>query len=177
MKRTERKQNTARGQERVRKQQGPAADAYMTVEASFVVPMAVCLIVLVIYLSFYMYNKCLLTQDCARTAIRTAALKEGNICTVPPEEEIFRDHYFMADRPSVSNVDGSNVRVTASENMRAPAMQGYFLMPGGGWQLRSSFTARKTDPPAGFRKYKRILDLAARTCTADVSQPADPTED
>ncbi|MBR4765090.1 MAG: hypothetical protein IK087_12895, partial [Lachnospiraceae bacterium] len=80
--------------------------------------------------------------------------------------EIFRDHYFMADSPSVSAADGSKVRVTASENMRGPAMQGFFLMPGGGWRLQGGFTARKTDPPAGFRKYKRILDLAARTGAA-----------
>ena len=100
MNRTKRKQNTARGQERVRKQQGRAADAYMTVEASFVVPMAVCLIVLVIYLSFYMYNKCLLAQDCARTAIRTAAGQKGGCrhiqvfplrCQPPESAEKARD--------------------------------------------------------------------------------------
>ena len=134
MKRTGTVHKSRRGLERDGKQHVRELDAYMTVEASFVIPMA--------------------------------AMKEGNTCPVPPQEEIFRDHYFMADSPSVSAADGSKVRVTASENMRGPAMQGFFLMPGGGWRLQGGFTARKTDPPAGFRKYKRILDLAARTGAA-----------
>ena len=119
MKRTGTVHKSRRGRERDGKQHVRELDAYMTVEASFVIPMALCLIVLTIYLSFYMYNKCVLTQDCARAAIRNAAMKEGNTCPVPPQEEIFRDHYFMADSPSVSAAGGSKVRVTASENMRA----------------------------------------------------------
>ena len=101
MKRTGTVHKSRRGLERDGKQHVRELDAYMTVEASFVIPMALCLIVLTIYLSFYMYNKCVLTQDCARAAIRNAAMKEGNTCPVPPQEEIFRDHYFMADRRDI----------------------------------------------------------------------------
>ena len=65
MKRTGTVHKSRRGLERDGKQHVRELDAYMTVEASFVIPMALCLIVLTIYLSFYMYNKCVLTQDCA----------------------------------------------------------------------------------------------------------------
>lgn len=75
MKRTGTVHKSRRGRERDGKQHVRELDAYMTVEASFVIPMALCLIVLTIYLSFYMYNKCVLTQDCARAAIRNAAMK------------------------------------------------------------------------------------------------------
>ena len=40
------------------------AEAYFTVEAALIVPVVVCIFVMIIYLSFYLYDRCVLTQDC-----------------------------------------------------------------------------------------------------------------
>ena len=39
------------------------ADAYFTVEAAVIVPIVLFLFVMIIYMSFYLYDRCVMTQD------------------------------------------------------------------------------------------------------------------
>lgn len=47
-----------------------ALAAYMTVEASLLLPCIIMILVLTIYWTFYMYNKCVIYQDCYISALR-----------------------------------------------------------------------------------------------------------
>ena len=60
---------------------------YMTVEATLVVPMAVCVITLLILFSYYLYGRCILSQDCYVLAFRSSidADRYGN----NPERTVF----------------------------------------------------------------------------------------
>ncbi len=49
---------------------------YMTLEASLVMPVVICVIVLIIYFTYYLYGRCMLSQDTyilAFRATRTAS--------------------------------------------------------------------------------------------------------
>lgn len=46
----------------------------MTVEASMIMPFVLYICIFVIYLGFYMYDRCILTQDCYRIALRGSSI-------------------------------------------------------------------------------------------------------
>ncbi len=46
----------------------------MTIEASFIVPLMVFILIIIIYWSFYTYNNCVVYQDCYITALRGSQL-------------------------------------------------------------------------------------------------------
>lgn len=50
--------------------------AYITLEASFIVPLMVSVVALIIYVTFFEYNACVVYQDCYIAALRGSQLRE-----------------------------------------------------------------------------------------------------
>ena len=50
-------------------------DAYMTLEASYIVPMVYICFLIVIYFTFYLYNMCVIKQGCYLAALRGQELR------------------------------------------------------------------------------------------------------
>lgn len=125
---------------------------YMTLEASLIVPMVICVFALLIYFTNYMYARCILSQDCYLLAFRAADDRE---------EAINEKKYFGNIKPSFETSDkaGKKIKVIGRTETRHGAMGNYFLKPAGSWQLEASFTAKKRDYPGHVRMLKRLRDI------------------
>ena len=53
------------------------ADAYFTVEAALIIPIVLCIFVMIIYLSFYLYDRCVMSQDWYVLSYRQSIEKGG----------------------------------------------------------------------------------------------------
>lgn len=129
------------------------ADGYMTLEAALVFPIVFCLIIMLIYLTFFLYDRCRMTQDCYTAAYHQSILRSRKSGSA---EEIDTGNYWMLNQKSASVSGGSSVAGTAHGSMiSAMSLRGAVNNK---WILKVVRKARKTDPPASFRRYRRILD-------------------
>ncbi len=135
-----------------------AWDGYFTLEAAMIVPVVFMLIVMLLYLMFYMYDRCVMTQDLYTAAYHESVLrgKGGDAAGTQVDES----HYFMLSACSASVRGGSTAEASCSGTMHLPFSPPFGSVRGK-WELKVTMKARKTDPPAGFRRFRRILAVAA----------------
>ncbi len=139
------------------------ADGYFTVEAAFIVPMALAVMVLTLYMTFFAWGRCRMVQDAMILSIRESSQKS------PLSENRIRGEYGLKSRkyPFFSSVSASVTGrgggdVTVSGQMRISPMSGYFLTRGRGLGFTCAVSTPDHDPPARFRKYRRLTSLAER---------------
>lgn len=139
-------------------------DAYMTVEASLIMPMVLCIYVVLIYAGFYLYNRCVATQDAYVLCFRESIHKDENLWSYPDgsvarseEADQVGDKY-IAVKSTSSNVstDGAIIRYSGDGNVAPPVFGGSVIMPQGIWTYEFGMSARHTDPPLNIRKARRI---------------------
>ena len=115
----------------------------MTVEASFVVPWAVFIVVWIIYLGYFEYDRCLLFQDNYMLAAQT----EGGIRTVEGQSAWMHEHmaaqygskYMGTGSVDASGeVTGSEVKVSSSLRVSHPLTYHAGLIPGSNWIISDS---------------------------------------
>ena len=53
-------------------------DAYFTVEASLVMPIVLAVIIIVMYIMFFRYDRCLMEQDCGILLVRGVSMQAAN---------------------------------------------------------------------------------------------------
>ena len=140
-----------------------SADGYFTVEAAFIVPMALAVLVLALYMTFFAWGRCRMVQDAMILSIRASSQKS------PVSENRIRGEYglkkekypfFSSAAVSVSEQRGGDV--TVSGQIRISPMSGYFLTRGRGLGFTCSVSTPDHDPPARFRKYRRLTCLAGK---------------
>lgn len=61
---------------------------YISVESSFIMPCVMVILALIIYWTFYMYNRCVLYQDCYIAALRGAQLAHEDKKKILSETEL-----------------------------------------------------------------------------------------
>ncbi len=131
-----------------------------------VVPMALCSIVLLIYFAFFLYGKCLLTQDAYILAFRST--KQNNtgweddpaVFVAERASDILGKKYFGNDKPVVSTAEsGKTVTVTGMARACHRAMGRYFLKPQSGWDYKVFMKATKREPAKHIRTFKRLKDI------------------
>ena len=138
---------------------------YMTVEASFIVPMVICVFVLTIYFTNYVYARCILAQDSYILAFRASMEKD-----LPPAEVVNTKAQLVAGKKYYGNSfpefgcssAGKEIEVTGRTLTRHSAMGGYFLKPKGSWGLESRQYAKKRDYSGHIRTVKRIRDIGTK---------------
>ena len=107
---------------------------YMTLEAAMVFPAVFALIIMLLYATFFLYDKCRMTQDLYTAAYRQSIARSANA----GETKIDTSGYFMLlSRSREGTGEGSGV-----------------------WEIKVAMEARKTDPPQSFRRYRRIAAIA-----------------
>lgn len=138
---------------------------YMTVEASFIVPMVICVFALIIYCTNYVYARCVLAQDSYILAFRASMEKE-----LSPEAVVSNKAQLVAGKKYYGNsypdfgcaTSGKEIEVTGQTHTRHSAMGGYFLKPKGSWKLKSRQYAKKRDYSGHIRTVKRIRDIGTK---------------
>lgn len=138
-------------------------DGYMTLEASFIVPITVILITALMYLSFYLYTITFLNQAAYIAAFRASLCDEGNAeAGAAAERELdkmlkesvlpIRD---LEKQISVSAVS-INVSLQASLALPVPGLQ---LLSQKEWDITAEKKALIRDAAAFIRAARRIGDI------------------
>ncbi|WP_155828029.1 TadE family protein [Butyrivibrio sp. VCB2006] len=138
---------------------------YMTVEASFIVPMIICVFVLIIYFSNYVYARCILAQDSYILAFRASMDKEANPATVVDSKKnaVAGKKYYGNRSPTFDcSTSGKEIEVTGGTETKHSAMGRFFLKPKGSWKLKSRQYAKKRDYSGHIRTVKRIRDIGTK---------------
>lgn len=137
-------------------------DAYYTIEASFIVPAAVFILVFVIHSAFMMYARCVIAQDNYLVAMRASILREGEdrggfASSNAPEQ--FGSKYFGNDRPTLSVSAGDKSVRTESETVTHRT--GFDMTDmWEEWRVKTSAEAMVINAPAHIRELTRIRDAA-----------------
>nr|WP_297766890.1 hypothetical protein [uncultured Butyrivibrio sp.] len=138
---------------------------YMTVEASFIVPMTICVFILIIYFTNYMYARCMLAQDSYILAFRasTAENEDMQQTVMDKSQMVAGNKYFGNTRPVFDGeTRGKEITVTGKTTTRHGAMGRFFLKPKKGWEIETKSTARKRKYSDHIRTVKRIKDIATK---------------
>ena len=130
-------------------------NGYMTLEAAMVFPAAFALVIMLLYVTFFLYDKCRMTQDLYTAAYRQSIVR-GNSA---PDTKIDTSGYFMLGNCSAQVGDGSEISASAGGDM-APALLTGAEEGQNIWELKVTMKARKTDPPCSFRRFRRVTAVA-----------------
>ena len=137
----------------------------MTLEASFIVPMVICVFALLIYFSYYLYGRCILSQDAYILAFRASIADEelyGSAENYVGEKASFvaGKKYFGSTNPRFeARASGKEIRVHAYSEARHSAMGRYFLKPQTGWEYEAAGRAKRFEYAEHIRKFTRLRDL------------------
>ena len=138
------------------------ADAYFTVEAALIVPVVLCIFVMIIYLSFYLYDRCVMSQDCYVLSYRQSIEKgQADRVSQSAAGEQFGHKLFMLARMESSASRGTRISVKVNAAMEPPLFGLDFFRENRYWILSVQEKARKTDPPQDYRRGRRIMNLAS----------------
>ena len=138
-------------------------DGYMTLEASFIMPITVILITALMYLSFYLYTVAFLNQAAYIAAFRASLCDEGN---AEAEAAAARELDKLL-KESVLPIKGLEKQINVSAVSVGVSLQANLALPAPGLQLISQkewdITAEKKvlirDVAAFIRAARRIGDF------------------
>ena len=138
-------------------------DGYMTLEASFIMPITVILITAFMYLSFYLYTIAFLNQAAYIAAFRASLCDEGN---AEAEAAAARELDKLL-KESVLPIKGLEKQINVSAVSGGVSLQANLALPAPGLQLISQkewdITAEKKalirDAAAFIRAARRISDF------------------
>lgn len=137
--------------------------AYFTVEAALVMPVVLCILVMVIYLSFYLYDRCVMAQDCYVLSYRQS-IEKGKADRISQEK--IRSQYgnklFMLSALETGSSSGGTICVRSNARMSPPLFGLPVFEQEREWDLGVERKAKKTDPPKDFRRVRRTLFLASK---------------
>ncbi len=138
----------------------------MTLEAALIVPMVICVFSLLIYFSYYLYGRCILSQDAYILAFRasvekTAQWKDDPAGYVAHKAALVTgSKYFGSSSPVfAAEVSGKKIRVKGQAMAHHSAMGRYFLKPSGSWEYEAAGAAKRRDYAGHIRTATRLRDL------------------
>lgn len=144
--------------------------AYFTVEASYIMPIVLMIFIIIIYLAFYLYDRCLFAQDSYILCYRESYVK--NVRNRPEElrsraSRQFGTKYFALRGQSFQTAEEKNsITMQGSAFLIPSAFSGSLPMPERTCSIRYSTGAKYTDPPLDIRRYRRIRYIARRLIQA-----------
>lgn len=132
------------------------AKGYMTLEASFIITWTVFLFVLLIYLSFYSYDKCVLFQDAYTVCFRGSIQKdEGQVVPYINShmQRQFGKKYFGVGKVNGSvDRNGNTTSVTGECQVKVPVRQFLTMQNREGWKIRTRARAQIINPTKMIRR-------------------------
>lgn len=139
---------------------------YMTLEASLIIPMVLCVFALLIYFSYYLYGRCILSQDAYVLAFR-ASVENSSQWKDDPAGYVAQkaarqagSKYFGSSFPSFdTSIQGKEIRVKGRSRARHAAMGRYFLKPKGSWDYEAEGKAKRRNYSGHIRMATRLKDL------------------
>ena len=136
-------------------------EGYFSVEAALVFPMIIGAILLLIYLGFYQYDRCMMEFDVAAIALAGSSCDEEDRIAVLDEmervaRELSKERYIAWEAENINiEVKGNHVCTTGGGKLRFPF--GLLIQKGmnGVWKVEVNYENRRLDPVAFVRSYKK----------------------
>ncbi len=136
-------------------------EGYFTVEAAMVLPMVLAVVLMVIYVWFFQYNRCLMEQDTGSLALRGVSMQAGSneerIELLRQEgDAMYRDKYIAWEWQELQLKSGQGkIEVVQCGSLRLPFANGedekQFL------NSTAMFENHIVSPVSFIRKCKRVL--------------------
>lgn len=132
------------------------ADGYMTVEASFIISWTMFVFVLLIYLSFYSYDKCVLFQDAYTVCFRGSIQKDEN--QVVPyidgnmQRQFGKKYFGVGKVQGTVDKNGHTTSVTGECQVKVPIRQFFTMQGRAGWTIRTKAKAQIINPTKVIRR-------------------------
>lgn len=142
--------------EKIREIRKRKMKGYMTVEAGFIIPWVIFLFIFLIYVGFYLYDKCVLFQDAYTVCFRGSIQKKEDEALVyinAHMKEQFGEKYFgTGGVQKNARREGQEVIVSASCGVRVPVA--HFLIMAGeeGWKVQTEARAYIMNPTKIIRR-------------------------
>ena len=132
---------------------GPGLGGYFTTEAAMIIPLILILYCIIIYLCFYQYDKCLLSQDSYLVCLEISSRKEN------PDSgraDLNTAKLFMLRTFNRNiHVEGRRTSIQGSAEVGPAVFTAHSLMPEN-WRMTFSARAQRYDPAEDVRLYRRI---------------------
>lgn len=136
---------------------------YMTVEAAFLITWTVFLFVLLIYLSFYSYDKCVLFQDAYTVCFKGSIQKEENqvapYITAHMQEQFGRKYFGVGKVQGTVDKNGNTTSVTGECQVKVPIRQVFTMHDQAGWKIKTKAKAQIINPTKVIRKCRWVGNL------------------
>lgn len=138
-------------------------DAYLTVEAALVLPIVFMVQILIIYLWFFQYDRCLMEQGMASIALRGCTLQMEDKTQIAQKlyqesEQMNAKNYLAWDVSHAEVVlKGSRVNVKQSGSLKFPFQNLAFRQGEGAWSSSAVYENHRISPMAFIRNCRRIM--------------------
>lgn len=139
------------------------AKGYMTVEAAFLITWTVFLFVLLIYLSFYSYDKCVLFQDAYIVCFRGSIQKEEDqvvpYINAHMQQQFGRKYFGVGKVQGTVDRNGNTTSVTGECQVKVPIRQFLTMQDRAGWKIKTKAKAQIINPTKVIRKCRWVGNL------------------
>lgn len=139
---------------------------YFTVEAALILPFTLAVIVFLIYIMFYQYNRCLADQDLGIMAFR------GSLEKVEDKEQLllilqdniknlYQDKFiaFQADSIQI-NLKENMVCIEGGGSTQVPFPQLSMLTGQDNWRIHRQFVNHRMDPVLFVRTCRKLKEIS-----------------
>ena len=136
-------------------------NAYFTVEAALVFPMVLGVIVLLIYLAFFQYDRCLMEQDMGMLALRGCTIwaedKEALMQELMEQaDKVYMDKYIAWNGSEATiRLEKGTVEVRQEGTLRFP-FSSFIGSVEGNWNTMAEYENRRVKPVNFIRLYRKV---------------------
>lgn len=135
----------------------------MTLEASFIITWTLFLFVLLIYLSFYSYDKCVLFQD-AYTICFRGSIQKDEEQVVPHisanmQKQFGKKYFGVGKVQGTVDKNGNMASVTGECQVKVPIRQLFTMHGKEGWRIRTRAKAQIVNPTKMIRRCRWVGNM------------------
>ncbi len=138
----------------------------MTLEASFIITWTVFLFVLLIYLSFYSYDKCVLFQDAYTVCFRGSIQKEeGQVAPyidAHMQKQFGKKYFGVGKVNGTVDRDGNTTSVTGECQVKVPVRQLFTMYDQTAWKIQTRARAQIINPTEIIRRSRMAKTVFTR---------------
>ncbi|MFG6337173.1 MAG: hypothetical protein K1W31_01645 [Lachnospiraceae bacterium] len=139
------------------------AKGYMTLEASFIITWTLFLFVLLIYLSFYSYDKCVLFQDaytiCFRGSIQKDEEQVVPYISANMQKQFGKKYFGVGKVQGTVDKNGNMASVTGECQVKVPIRQLFTMHGKEGWRIRTRAKAQIVNPTKMIRRCRWVGNM------------------
>ena len=136
--------------------------AYFTVEAAVLYPVVLGVVLLMMYLLFFQYDRCLLEQDMGRAAVRSGSRwmqkKEELNRQLQEKDLLFDAKKYIAWESGLPTWKLEKNQVTVEQTGRMPYPFSAMAELPGYWSAKASFQVNRNSPVDAVRIYRKYQE-------------------